>query len=864
MACVVFTLAGAWLYAALNTAGWVDYFFLNENAAEVAVRIQYSDRIDFAAPVFVKAGAAVGDRILSVGGRPFTGFSLEYSQVRQLKAGDNYTLRLQKKDGRIVDVTAPLPRLRASRSKTRGSFIAVGVLLQVVFPMFCLVLGTWVLLVRPHDVNAWYVFTILHYMQTFFGKQENFAGFPLGFMAYWTDFWQLSFLIAVLFFALDFPQRFRWDEKRPWLRWLLAGPLLLTLLPDAFELFARLYRASLFRPAYESFFHDSDAVQQALGIACVSIFCAALFSKFFNEKSQDARRRLRILVIGSQVGLWPTFLILLISKYRGVEFNQAVPFWLFLSALFLFTLLPFSLAYAIIVERAMDVRVLLRQGTQYALARGTLITLRIAVGAFAGYAMTRVLLHRQDSGHKVALAMALLALLAVFGLRSLVEKRARLWIDRRFFRESYAAEQVLSDLILQAGQFTEAQPLLETVSRRISDTLHVENMVMLLRTANGFRLQTALGVDIPANFLLGSSSESIHAIERRRGPATVYFDRPDEWLMDASDEERAALRELNVEVLMPLPGRGRLMGVMALGPKRSEQPYSKADLQLLASVGTQTGLALENSELLDTLKTEITQRERMNRELEIAHEVQERLFPQSFPKVAGVQVTGACRPAQGVGGDYYDCMMTGTGGKTGTARLALAIGDVSGKGVSAALLMASLRASLRGQTMQGATDLALVVRNVNELLFESSASNRYATFFFGEYDPATRLICYVNAGHNPPVLLRPLPDGSYEQHMLAGGGPVVGLMGGAAYEQIQLQMQRGDLLLLYTDGISEAMNALDDEWGEERMIAETERLLKQGEKSAQGVLEGLVIAADSFAGGAEQHDDMTLMVMMLD
>jgi sigma-B regulation protein RsbU (phosphoserine phosphatase) len=352
-------------------------------------------------------------------------------------------------------------------------------------------------------------------------------------------------------------------------------------------------------------------------------------------------------------------------------------------------------------------------------------------------------------------------------------------------------------------------------------------------------------------------------MERRHRPSTVYFDRPDSWLLDATEDEREALRELDAEVLLPLPGRTQLMGVMALGPKRSEQPYSPSDLQMLTLVGTQTGMAIENSELVKTLSKELAQRERMNRELEIAREVQERLFPQSFPQLPGVQLAGACRPAQGVGGDYYDCMLMGDG------RLALAIGDVSGKGISAALLMASLRASLRGQTMQGATNLALVVQNVNALLYDSSASNRYATFFFGQYDPATRMMRYVNAGHNPPMVLRPRSGvrsaaplaERFEVHSLEGGGPVVGLVQGAAYEQCELQMQPGDLLLTYTDGISEAMNPLEEEWGEDNMAAEA---MAHAQEPAQAILEALVAAADRFAAGAPQHDDMTLMLMKLE
>ena len=187
---------------------------------------------------------------------------------------------------------------------------------------------------------------------------------------------------------------------------------------------------------------------------------------------------------------------------------------------------------------------------------------------------------------------------------------------------------------------------------------------------------------------------------------------------------------------------------MVLGPKQSQEPYSGNDLRLLQSVGAQTGLALENSELLAKLSAEAAKRERISRELEIAHEVQERLFPQDYPPVAGVDYCGYCRPALGIGGDYYDFIHLKNG------KLGIAIGDVSGKGVSAALLMSNLHASLRGQTMAQVSDLSTLMSNINVLMYEASTSNRYATFFYGEYDPRTRTLQFVNAGHNAPMVVR--------------------------------------------------------------------------------------------------------------
>jgi sigma-B regulation protein RsbU (phosphoserine phosphatase) len=164
-------------------------------------------------------------------------------------------------------------------------------------------------------------------------------------------------------------------------------------------------------------------------------------------------------------------------------------------------------------------------------------------------------------------------------------------------------------------------------------------------------------------------------------------------------------------------------------------------------LAAQTGLALEISELVQSLAKEAAQRERINREIEIAREVQQRLFPQRLPEIRGLSLAGTCRPALGVGGDYYDVIELEDG------RLGLAIGDVSGKGISAALLMASLRASLRGMTLDGPSDLARMMQKVNQLVYEASANNRYAMFFFATYSPETRELRYVNAGHNPPMLI---------------------------------------------------------------------------------------------------------------
>lgn len=217
-----------------------------------------------------------------------------------------------------------------------------------------------------------------------------------------------------------------------------------------------------------------------------------------------------------------------------------------------------------------------------------------------------------------------------------------------------------------------------------------------------------------------------------------------------------------------------------------------------------------------------------------------------MPEVPALEYGGHCRPARGVGGDYYDFLSLSTG------RLGLAIGDVSGKGIPAALLMASLQASVRGQSQTGSGNVAELISNVNRLVCDASPENRYATFFYAQFDPASRKLVYANAGHNPPMVLR-------GDHVLRleQGGPPVGLFRFSPYVQAEVQLQDGDLLILFTDGISEAENPAQEEWGEEALIATARayRYLPPSELITQ-----IIEAADTFAAGAPQHDDMTLVV----
>jgi len=257
-----------------------------------------------------------------------------------------------------------------------------------------------------------------------------------------------------------------------------------------------------------------------------------------------------------------------------------------------------------------------------------------------------------------------------------------------------------------------------------------------------------------------------------------------------------------------------------------------------------------------TLIEEQRQRQRLENELSIAHEVQQQLFPHSLPKLPGIELEAVCRAARVVSGDYYDFI------RISPTHLGIALADISGKGISAALLMASLQAALRSDVLRyregqpgyspSEINSAEIVSHLNRHLFRNTSDERYATVFFGVYDTATRRLTYTNAGHLPPVYI----SGDRVER-LEIGGMVVGLFSDVSFAQGTIEIEPGSLLIAYSDGLIEPENVYGEEFGTERMI---ELAQQNQDKSPQEIVATLMSAAEEWSGSPEQADDMTVVV----
>ena len=239
------------------------------------------------------------------------------------------------------------------------------------------------------------------------------------------------------------------------------------------------------------------------------------------------------------------------------------------------------------------------------------------------------------------------------------------------------------------------------------------------------------------------------------------------------------------------------------------------------------------------------------KDMEGAKDVQQAFFPPQGFSIPCLSCETFYQPARGIGGDYYDFLSL-SGGRWG-----IAIGDVSGKGIGAALLMASLQASLRAQALHPHSDLTALIGDVNRLVYESSPTAFFASLFYAEYEPATRMLQYVNAGHNPPIIVRPQMESCELFHLRAQAVPI-GMFADTQFSATKFQLAKDDILVAYTDGITEAANASGELWGLERL----ERLLRSCNRMAPNeIVERILAEVSEFANGEPQHDDVTLVVM---
>jgi len=393
--------------------------------------------------------------------------------------------------------------------------------------------------------------------------------------------------------------------------------------------------------------------------------------------------------------------------------------------------------------------------------------------------------------------------------------------------------QSLYDVGLSIAGTLDLDSLADDILLKSISLLNARTGTLIVRTSGGDAEDAVLvkhfGVPLAGPEALDSLPEQVSRWNTRAERAAPFAEAPAEKLL-----------------LSPIVAEGRPLGLLLVADKENRaggvDDFTVGDERIISLFGNQAAIALENARL----HREAVEKERMEREIELAASIQKTILPVSLPEVAGLRLAGGNRPTRQVGGDYFDVFPLPDG------RTAFCVADVAGKGVPAALLVSTLHACLRILLDLGVADLPGFVGRIHRHLLGFSSTRKFVTLFFAVFDPSSREVRYLNAGHNPGIHLS-----GGETTLLPSSGPPIGILPDVVHRESTISLGVGDTLVLYSDGITEAVNAEDEEFGMERLIA----LVKKGRNVSPRSLSGAIFGAVSeFTRGVSQYDDQTVLI----
>jgi len=805
-----------------------------------------------------RAGLRPGDLIVAVNGQPLDTLAPFYDAVTRGQPGDGVEFEVRR-----PNELAPL-RLRAElianpHRETPQSWGEWGAS-EIVnsYPVLFLAVGLPVLFLRLEDRHAWLLALLF---------ASFIAGAPLlllepgihpalrGFALFYKILG--NGMVPALFYTFFavFPEPSPMEQRLPWLKWTLLALSAGVGLPLAIWAGGAGSPQPLLRFAGQIGGRLVEVTLVGYFFAGIGLGLVSLVWNGLRGASAETRRKLRVVMWGTVVGLVPFLLLFAVSLQMDRDVYE-FPFWVWVPTVLCTFLMPLSMAYAVVKHRVLAVPVLLKRSARYVLVRRSVDLLLLLLAVVFYEAAARLVDFAREtfvrvqpettliSGVGIGMLFGAIFLLAHRTLQRRVGER----IDRAFFRRAYDARQILEDLGEKTRAATSREELATLLRHHIREAFYPRTRYVYLEDAQGRLAATSSAVPSELE-VLPRDWPLLEELARHGRPWEVP---PQNRMLVAAPFLPVALAlqhlaALEAECLVPLLGRDqRLAGLLVIGPRMSEEPYSSEDKRLLASVAVQAATALESIRLAEQMAERLEAEHQQKREIEIAHEVQARLLPRKQPPLRTLDYVGRCLQAHGVGGDFYDFL------ELDSNQTGLVLTDIAGKGIHAALLMANLQANLRSQYAVALDDLPRLLRSVNRLFCESTEAHHYATVFFSVYDDSTRRLRYENCGHNPPLLVG--PDGRVER--LKGTATVLGMFEAWDCSVVETELRPGDLLVIYSDGVTEAFSDAGEIYGEARLL---DAIRAHRERPVAGLLDAIVDDVVKFSGRV-QEDDLTLIV----
>ena len=559
-----------------------------------------------------------------------------------------------------------------------------------------------------------------------------------------------------------------------------------------------------------------------------------LIRNFRRADSFIEKRQTRLVLLGSFTGI-AIYILFSWFKYLSDGLNIQLPVqtnMLVSNITFLFLLpIPVSFIYAFQKYKLLEVEGKFKRGTRFIAVNVILLIVFFGLlYLFGEFVLKTIGISSQTPTLVLGLALALVFMPT--------QRRLRTKIEDYFYPERGRLRNLLKDFLASSMVRTDEGSFWLNLQEKLAEGLSAEKIYPVLRISedSGF----VVGDDEPAPFSLSDT-----LIERlmSRENSILLDEAVESGKISLTEEQSEWFMSRRCAVILPLIVKSGLVGFLVISSKTNGEDFTSEELELLSSFSAQIALVAENIQLL----RERIEKQKLEEQLRMARNIQKGLLPEDIPSVKGLEIEALIRFCLDVAGDYYDVITLSDG------RVILAVGDVAGKGVGPALLMANLQASLRTTQEMGGS-LAESAEKINALIYDNTPSELFITFFMASIDPDAGRISYVNAGHNPPLLVR--SDGRTER--LSQGGLLFGVIRNAEYTEGITDFKTGDTLLMYTDGVSEAMNADEEEFGEDRIIS---IMSENTAVNLEELLRKIEYSVEEFHGSSQYSDDFTLLAV---
>ncbi len=743
----------------------------------------------------------------------------------------------------------------------RGIFLLIILLTFLLF----LVTGLAVFALKPGDKQAWLLALMLGSLVALVhvNSQVRLSG-PVLIPIFLAQVLATLFLPVFFHFFLVFPDRSPFLRRFPKLESRLYWPYFLLILP-VFVIDRWALRFDFGFEALRSMF--STWINLVITISVSLYMIGGLLSLIVNYRQADLvdRRKLRVIMIGSGAGF---FNILMMPIGEAFGLNRLLPrVWGTLDVMLFLTapLIPLSFAYAIIRHRVIPVSLIIRRSVRYLLvSKGSTLLMLGTVAIVVTVVLDGIFRRFRPPGMVIGLVSAAVGIATWVFSGAVHNRYVAPVIDRRFFRQSYDARKIVTDLAQFLRTTTTLPQICEEVAVNLQSALQTENVHVFLEEDADYPLRFACRYDVmragPAviegDGRLPKDWDLIRRLAETGEPVEVNPDRGQESGLDLDAEltalEREFLRGINSAYLLPLNSKSGLEGVVSLGPRLGDLPFTGEDKQLLMSVAGPTALAIENAKLVGRMIEEARRRqeleaenEQRQRELEEARQLQLSMLPAELPRLPDLEVKAFMRTATEVGGDYYDFHL----GPDGT--LTVAIGDATGHGLKAGTVVTAVKSLFNH--LAADPDIVGILRQSSIALKRMNLRSMFMAMTLVRYRDGRATL---GAAGMPHALI--YSAATRQVREAAINGLPLGALTSFPYRQIEFQLERGDVLLLLSDGLPERFNA-DGE------MLDYERVRKAFAGLAAGtpgeIIDGLVRLGDEWARGRPLDDDMTFVVL---